>query len=170
MDNWHFSPHEPTIFEERLNIGLLMEVGILIAMGSHCYEFAGDFYLQTRGGPIGLAITAWIAPIIMQCFDNLWVELLIDNNVSLLSYMRYVDDSRNFIKGLRKGVRWINNKFFYHDSETLDIIENIPDDARNTGLLLQAMNSIMSFLNFTGESPSDYADGRLPTLDYAWIL
>ena len=33
------------------------------------------------------------------------------------------------------------------------------------GILLDAMNSVMSFLNFTGESPSDYVDGRLPTLD-----
>ena len=27
------------------------------------------------------------------------------------------------------------------------------------------MNSIMEFLTFTGESPSDYTDNRLPTLD-----
>ena len=38
MDSWRHSPHEPTEFELKLIIGLLMEVGILISMGSHCYD------------------------------------------------------------------------------------------------------------------------------------
>ena len=38
MDNWIHSAHIPTIFEQKLILGLIMEVRILIAMGSHCYE------------------------------------------------------------------------------------------------------------------------------------
>ena len=46
MESWSFSPKNPSIFEQKAIIGLLMEIGILVAMGSHCYEFAGRFYLQ----------------------------------------------------------------------------------------------------------------------------
>ena len=94
-------------------MGLLLEIGVLVVMGTHCYEFNGKFYVQKRGGPIGLAVTAWIASIVMQCFDNLWVKLLKMNNVFLFAYMRYVDDSRNFTKSLKKGVRWFNGSFQY---------------------------------------------------------
>ena len=52
MDSWSFSPLKPTIFQEKAIIGLLVEVGILVAMGSHCYEFSGKFYLQLRGDPL----------------------------------------------------------------------------------------------------------------------
>ena len=79
-----------------------------------------------------------------------------------------MDDSRTFLRGLRKGVRWVDNRFIYDPSfEAIDILENCPDDARNTNLLLEAMNTIMDFLTFTGESPSDFSDNRLPTLDCA---
>ena len=65
------------------------------------------------GGPIGLAITAWVASITMKCFDNLWVSLLKSNKVDFLAYMRYVDDSRSFLSYLKKGVRWVESKFEY---------------------------------------------------------
>ena len=166
MKNWQFSTREPSIFEQKVILGLLIEIGILVVMGSHCYEFAGNFYSQRRGGPIGLAVTAWIASITMKCFDNLWTSLLLANKVENLAYIRYVDDSRQFLRGLRKGVRWKNGCFSFDKSwEIEDIDQNLPDDARNAKILSEAMNTIMPFLNFTAESPSDYSDNKLPTLD-----
>ena len=50
-------------------------------------------------------------------------------------------------------------------SVSIDVEENLADDTRNVNLLIEAMNSIMSFLSFTGEAPSDFHDKRLPTLD-----
>ena len=47
---------------------------------------------------------------------------------------------------------------------------NHPNDARNTELLVKAMNTVMDFLSFTGESPSDFANNRLPTLDCSIIV
>ena len=104
----------------------------------------------------------------MKCYDNLWVKLLRENNVNLLLYMRYVDDSRNFMRGLRKGVRWVQNRFiFYPNWEKMDQNSNENDESRNLGLILQAMSSVMTFLKFTGECAGDYDDNRLPTLDCA---
>ena len=88
------------------------------------------------------------------------------NNVDLLAYLRYVDDSRSFTKGFKKGVRWSNGKFEYNlDWVIEDFEQNIDNDICNKDILLEAMNSVMPFLRFTGESPSDYPDKRLPTLD-----
>ena len=166
MDSWIFANHNPSDYQIKLILGLVIEVGVLIAMGSHIYEFGGRFYLQLFGGPIGMVLTAWLASIVMKAFDNLWVELLRANRVNLLGYGRYVDDSRSFLNGLRKGWRWHENAFEFKSSwEAEDILENIPDDARNVKILVDAMNSIMPFLSFTGEAPSDFKNGRLPSLD-----
>ena len=160
MDGWRHSPHEPTEFELKLILGLIMEVGILISMGSHCYEFAGRFYLQLLGGPIGLAVTAWIASITMQCFDNLWTKLLADNKIECLTYVRYVDDARDFTRGLKKGVRWKNGSFSFNKNwEIEDQNSDVSDDVTIMNLLLEAKNSVMPFLKFTGEAPSQFSDG-----------
>ena len=128
MNNWTHPNHIPTIFEQKLILGLVMEVGILIAMGTHCYEFAGKFFLQLRGGPIGLNITAWAASIVMKCYDNIWMAILRSNKIDLLAYLRYVDDSRSFIRGLRRGVRWCGGKFKYDiEWEIEDFRENLED-------------------------------------------
>ena len=42
--------------------------------------------------------------------------------------------------------------------------EETPED-RSTRLVLESMNSILDFLVFTRESPNDFEDKKLPTLD-----
>ena len=92
---------------------MIMEVGVLIVMNTHVYEFHGKLYLQCYGGPIGLAITAWLASLVMQCFDNLWLNLLSRNNVAIWDYMRYVDDCRDFYPGINKGWFWSGSAFSF---------------------------------------------------------
>ena len=168
IENWSFSPISPSIFEERMILALVVEVGILISMGSHSYEFGGKFFLQLLGGPIGLSLTVWLASLVMKCFDVLWLSLMKKSRVKILKYLRYVDDSRNFLNQIPKGWRWSkeSNKFIFNlEWEAQDIASNLPDDKRNVNLLLEAKNGIMPFLRFTGECPSDFSDCRLPTLD-----
>ena len=45
-DNWVFSSHNLSKVHERIILGMLIEVGILVAMHSHVYEFHGVYYLQ----------------------------------------------------------------------------------------------------------------------------
>ena len=135
-------------------------------MGSHVYEFAGRFYLQTLGGPIGLAITAWLASIVMKCFDNLWLRLAQKCNIDISCYIRYVDDSRNFLKGIKPGWKWVKNGLKFDEIWLFeDLTNGIPEDSRIMNIVLDAMNSVMPFLTFTGETLSDFTNKRLPTLD-----
>ena len=71
-----------------------------------------------------------------------------------------------FYERIQEGVRWSNGAFKYDiDWEIEDFRQNLDDDTRNLNILLEAMKSIMSFLKFSGESPADYPDKLLPTLD-----
>ena len=164
--NWTFSAATPSKAQEKVILAMIIEVGVLIVMNSHVYEFQGDCYLQCFGGPIGLAITAWLASIVMQCFDNLWLQLVQKNNITLWDYMRYVDDCREFYPGISKGWYWSGKSFsFSTDKLAEDLDKNELDEVRSTRLMTEAKNSIMPFLKFTCESTADFHDSRLPTLD-----
>lgn len=104
----------------------------------------------------------------MKCFDVLWLSLMQKSKVKILKYLRYVDDSRNFLHMIPKGWRWsvdLERFVFNLEWEAQDFAFNLPDDKRNVNLLLEAKNGVMPFLKFTGECPSDFPDHRLPTLD-----
>ena len=58
MDSWVFSAQPPSQRQIKTIIGLLVEVGVIIAMGTHVYEFGGKLFLQLFESPICLALTA----------------------------------------------------------------------------------------------------------------
>ena len=73
---------------------------------------------------------------------------------------------RNFYPGISPGWKWDGSEFAFNKQWELDdIYSNEPLDVRSTRVVLEAMNSVMPFLNLTAEWPSDYPDNRLPTLD-----
>ena len=59
MDSWKFTSLTPSIMQIMKIIGLVVELGVLVAMGSHIYEFGEKLFLQLWGGPIGSTLTAW---------------------------------------------------------------------------------------------------------------
>ena len=82
--------------------------------------------------------------------------------------MRYVDDVRQFTLAINKGWRWNSSLYKFEFSQKwlkLDLENQIPDDKRTAEVLVQAMNDVMPFLEFTSECQSDFPDNRLPTLD-----
>ena len=73
---------------------------------------------------------------------------------------------RNFYPGISPGWRWDGSEFAFNKQWELDdIYSNEPLDVRSTRVVLEALNSVMPFLNLTAECPSDYPDNRLLTLD-----
>ena len=99
-------------------------------MGSHVYKFTGHFSLQTWGGSIGLALTAWLASLIMRALENLWVKLLLRNNIKILDFLRYLDDCRNIMVAVNNGWRWYDGQFVIRrDWELEAFSQNLPDDA-----------------------------------------
>ena len=96
-------------------IGHVLEIAILVAMNTHLYEFNGQIYRQASGGPIGMRFTACLAAVIMKLWDTAWVELMSREGFDIKMYARYVDDSRNMVRPLREGWRWVNGGFKYRE-------------------------------------------------------
>ena len=64
------------------------------------------------------------------------------------------------------------NKFVM-DEEQLrdDVVRDEPDNVRMARVCLPAMNSVNDDLKFTTEAPEDFANNRLPTLDFVlWLI
>ena len=141
-------------------------------MNTHQYSFNGKTFLQQAGGPIGLRATCAVARVIMNAWDTKWLEILTDNNIELLTGVRYMDDLRNFLMSIREGWRWWDGGLCWSEEWKQEDIENGKSATKRTAdILLDIMNSIMEFLRFTLEISEDFVDGKLPTLDVKiWVV
>ena len=66
----------------------------------------------------------------------------------------------------------VERRMFIHCEEQLriDEEEDAPDNVRMAKICLPAMNSVNKNLKFTKEAPEDFANNRLPTLDFVmWM-
>jgi hypothetical protein len=172
QNQWSFPPNvRLTTREKRMIIATVMKIAVLVLFRTHVYEFGGKFFLQRKGGPIGLRSTCCIARIVMLWWDEKLLSLIAKNNLTLEQKARYMDDIRLWLYAIRLGWRWVDGglKFSgeWRDEErragmtglqkTVEIIKNM-------------MNSICDFLVLTMESGDDFPDGRLPTLDLnIWV-
>lgn len=67
--NWLDSKREIWDSDEKKIMAMVVEVLTNLVMSTHVYSFAGKFYLQRDGGPIGLRSTACIPALIMKLWD-----------------------------------------------------------------------------------------------------
>ena len=72
------------------------------------YEFGGKFFLQHKGGHIGLRSTCCIARIVMLWWDEKLLSLIAKNNLTLEQKARYMDDIRLWMYAVRLGWRWMD--------------------------------------------------------------
>ena len=140
-------------------------------MNTHLYEFDGQIFHQQSGGPIGLRATCAVARIVMNHWDAKWMELMDKNNIKRDLEDRYMDDIRVIAMALKAGWRWFEDGFYWckeWEAEDKNVIPT--SEERTTDMILESMNAVLEFLTFTKESPADFADKKLPTLDIKiWI-
>ena len=82
-------------------------------MSTHQYSFNSKTYLQKAGGPISLCATRSVARVIMNTWDTRWLEEMTNNKLEILTGVRYVDDIRAFLKAIREGLRWLEERLCY---------------------------------------------------------
>ena len=70
----------PDLVKKKI-ISKVLEVEVLVCMGTHVYSFGDSIFLQCKGGPI-----------VMKKWDQKWVELLSREGIKHDLYVRYVDD------------------------------------------------------------------------------
>ena len=123
----------PTTGQRKKMISLAIEDGILAAMQNHVYTFAGQTYLQTDGGPIGLELSGALARTYMQLWDRKLLLALQKATAHLVwdlyLYLRYVDDGNYATDTMPPGARLVRGKVrVIEDKVEQDL--DIPGDLR----------------------------------------
>ena len=103
---WKFRNMELTEFEKKLIIAKVMMIAVKTLFKSHVYSFAGKYFLQKVGGPIGLRSTCAVARLVMLWWDTKLLALVEENNLTLDEKTRYMDDVRLWLQSIRLGWRW----------------------------------------------------------------
>ena len=90
-----------------------MRKSVLAIFKTHTYRFENKFFLQRKGGPIGLRSTCCIARLEMLWWDEELLEVLRKNNISIIRGARYMGDVRIWLRAIRLGWRWQNGVVQY---------------------------------------------------------
>ena len=152
-------------------VATVVQIGVIAQMNTHVYTFDGELFLQKAGGPIGLRSMCAIARITMSTWDARWMKMMKENNIRMMAADRYMDNIRSFLKALKPGWRWLDGRLCTTQSwREEDMKEALTPTRRTANRILESMNSILNFLNFTQEIGEDFQDNSLPSLDITvWV-
>ena len=163
-DQWDFPIVELTDKEKKMIIGEIMRMSVEVLFKTHCYSFKGSTFRQSDGGPIGLRGTCAIARVVMARHSIMWAKLIEANNINTSFIGFYVDGGRIIMYSLRPGWRWFNGGLWYReDWEQED--KFLSPTERTKNMISRTLGDIVDCLEFTVETPEDYPDNWLPTLD-----
>ena len=113
------------------------------------------------------------AKIVMHEWGTRMMKIFEENKIDVALAACYVDDTRFLTNVLEKGCRWDKKekRFMYMEKwRQEDEEENQEDNIRHAREIKQAMNSIFKDIQFETEIPEDFANKRLPTLDFEMWL
>ena len=82
-DKWIFPPREATEAEKRSLIAACLEIGVRTSFKNSVYQFGGQYYLQTTGGPIGARVTMAVARIVMYDWGKKLRNILSEAEVKI---------------------------------------------------------------------------------------
>ena len=171
QDQWKFPPGvKLTEKEKRMIVATVMKIAVMVLFRTHVYEFGGKFFLQKKGGPIGLRSTCAIARIVMLWWDERFLALVAANNLTLEEQARYMDDIRVWLYSIRLGWRWTRDGLrFCRDWRKEEMAGGMTGLQKTMEILKGMMNDICDWLILTMESVDDFG-GMLPTLDLnIWV-
>jgi hypothetical protein len=108
----------------------------------------------------------------MNTWDTRWLEEMTTNKLEILTGIRYMDDIRAFLFGIREGWRWWEGRLCYCEEWRQEDQRDGKSATRRTAdIILAIMNTIMPFLEFTMEIHEDFLEMKLPTLDVKiWVV
>jgi hypothetical protein len=159
----------PSNQERRLMIALLLEQMILKVMGNHCYSFDGTNRLQLRGGPIGLKLSGALAKVCMLAWSRTFKDKvsaalagLTYFNLYMLKF--YVDDTGLAMEELEPGCRFLDGKVEVVEAE-VERDRQVPGDLRTARVMVEIANSILPYLQFEADCPSNHSSGWMALLD-----
>ena len=175
-----WNPQEKFIFKNRVTtaienkqiIGRVVEIATRALFQNHAYRFGDEIYHQIEGGSIGDRWTGAAAEIVMQDWATKYKKILVESGLEVLLFGGYVDDGRQLTTSLPIGSRYnpLTKKFeTTKQAEAEDIARKLEGESTNQRMARtcqELMNSINENLEFTVETPEDFEQEQLPTLDF----
>ena len=175
-EQWVHKTKEVTRSQKMEIIGRCAEIAIRTVFENFAYSFGGKIYLQLEGGPIGARLTMACARLVMQDWGLQYQDILKEAGHLITLFRIYVDDVRQISTVLEDGSRYdlASRKIIRTEEAAVEDRKRRQEgesaDAKMVRILLPAMNSINPDLTFTTELAEDFADRRIPTLDFKMWL
>ncbi len=169
VPKWKPAPKDPPGPKTRTGKMLVTKVvveAMKTCVRNHTYLFNGDIRKQIYGGSIGSEHINAMARVRMIHWDWKYLETL---RILIMIYDRYVDDTKQGVKRIKKGTRFGNGTLTW-SKEKEEEDKDIPDDVFTFSILQEIANTISPTLKVTFETPSQYPNGKLPLLDtQIWV-
>ena len=144
-----------TAVEKRLVIAKVLKTSVLAMFRTHTYSFGGKYFLQVKGGPIGLRSTCCIARLVILWWDDKLTVAMMKINIQIAAGARYMDDVRMFLRSIRLGRRLVNDELVYKEVwKDEDMKAGMTRLEKTTMILEGVMNGICGWLVLTVETES----------------
>ena len=152
--------------EKKMVVAQVAQKSVLAIFKTHSKKF----YLQKRGGPIGLRSTCCIARLVMLWWDQEFLDVVKTTNIKIIGSARYMDDVRVWLRAIRLGWRWQDGRLVFKSKWRMEELQAGMSILQKTSDVLQGMmNSICCWLKLTMEHEEMFG-GVLPTLDLElWV-
>lgn len=89
--------------EKQMIVAEVTSIVTKVMFNTHPYTFGGKTFLQKEGGPIGLRGTGALARLVMCAWDRKWNKIMLEQNILVSLYTRYMDDGRLLLPPIRNG-------------------------------------------------------------------
>ena len=112
QDQWKFPSlrNGLTEVEKRMVVAMVVQKAVLAIFKTHTYSFSKKYFLQMKGGPIGLRSTCCVARLVMLWWDEKFLEVVESANMKVVDCARYMDDVRVWLRAIRLGWRWMDGQ------------------------------------------------------------
>ena len=107
---WQFKKMRFNEAEERGLLAKVVEILVRTTFKHHLYQFEGQFYIQGKGGSIGLRLTGVVATLVMNFWGDEFDKLMRRNSIVTYLNRIYVDDQNLMLKALETGTKWTGDK------------------------------------------------------------
>ena len=172
QEKFSFKNIEISEQENKQLVARVAEIATRALFQNHAYRFGGDIYHQLEGGSIGDRWTGAASEIVMQNWATEYKQILENSGAEVLLLAGYVDDGRQLTTSLPMGSRYNPEMKKFETSQEAENEDNKnkkngeSDNQRMARTCLTAMNSINCNLEFTTETPEEFENEQLPTLDF----
>ena len=157
--------------EKKLILSICVEQGLLAAVDGHLFVWHKEVMKKQEGLGIGSDLTRAVARLVMLDWDQRFLNLAMDNKITIYMYNRYVDDTANAARALAPGVRWGEEErsmvFLPH---LVEEDREVEADIRTMREVVRMGSSLDTSIQLTGDCPSSNESGKMPLLNtQVWV-